>query len=192
MDCYFHSNVPSIAPCVECGKPICATCRDERGRLPQLPACGEGRGRDGNPSADRRPGAAAPGGGPTGAPRRQTSPPPPTRSSRAPSSPSDIRCGRWPSSRFSTASNRASFAAKPFKRWASTPASSGFWALLSLISQIPFLGFSAWVLVPLLAPLFLVASVYYGVKTWNGDDVRIPIVTSWLDERLPHGDTNSR
>ncbi|HEV3090795.1 MAG TPA: DUF4870 domain-containing protein [Candidatus Cybelea sp.] len=68
----------------------------------------------------------------------------------------------------------------------------GFWALLSLISQVPFVGFSAWVLVPLLAPLFLVASVYYGIKTWNGDDVRIPIVTSWLDERLPHGDTNSR
>ena len=34
MDCYFHSNVPSVAPCVECGKPICATCRDERGGCP--------------------------------------------------------------------------------------------------------------------------------------------------------------
>jgi uncharacterized membrane protein len=68
----------------------------------------------------------------------------------------------------------------------------GFWGLLSLIAQVPFLGFSAWVLVPLLAPLFLVASVYYGIKTWNGDDVRIPIVTSWLDERMPQGDANSR
>jgi hypothetical protein len=48
------------------------------------------------------------------------------------------------------------------------------------------------VLVPLLAPLFLVASVYYGIKTWNGDEVRIPVVTSWLDERMPHGDTNAR
>ena len=48
------------------------------------------------------------------------------------------------------------------------------------------------VLVPLLAPLFLVASVYYGIKTWNGDDVRIPVVTSWLDERMPQGDTNAR
>ena len=61
----------------------------------------------------------------------------------------------------------------------------GFWGLLSLLAQVPFLGFSAWVLVPLLAPLFLVASVYYGIKTWNGDDVRIPIVTSWIDERMP-------
>ena len=34
MDCYFHSNVPSVAPCTDCGKPICATCRDERGGCP--------------------------------------------------------------------------------------------------------------------------------------------------------------
>ena len=34
MDCYFHSNVPSVAPCAGCGKPICATCRDERGGCP--------------------------------------------------------------------------------------------------------------------------------------------------------------
>lgn len=68
----------------------------------------------------------------------------------------------------------------------------GFWGLLSLIAQVPFLGFSAWVLVPLLAPLFLVASVYYGIKTWNGDDVRIPVVSSWLDERYPQEDANAR
>ena len=47
-------------------------------------------------------------------------------------------------------------------------------------------------LVPFLAPLFLVASVYYGIKTWNGDDVRIPIISSWLDDRFPQGETNSR
>jgi uncharacterized membrane protein len=68
----------------------------------------------------------------------------------------------------------------------------GFWALLSLVAEVPFLGISAGVLVPFLLPLFLVASVYYGIKTWNGDDVRIPVVTSWLDERMPHGDTNAR
>ncbi len=67
----------------------------------------------------------------------------------------------------------------------------GFWGLLSLIAQIPLLGFSAWVLVPLLAPLFLVASVYYGSR-WNGEDVRIPVVTSWIDERMPQGDAKSR
>ncbi|MBV9234083.1 MAG: hypothetical protein JO030_08580 [Candidatus Eremiobacteraeota bacterium] len=59
------------------------------------------------------------------------------------------------------------------------------WGLLSLIAQVPLLNISAWVILPLLAPLFLVASVYYGIKTWNGDDVRIPVVSSWVDERLP-------
>ncbi|HEU5479916.1 MAG TPA: hypothetical protein VFU90_08800, partial [Candidatus Tumulicola sp.] len=34
MDCYFHSNVPSVAPCVDCAKPICTTCRDENGTCP--------------------------------------------------------------------------------------------------------------------------------------------------------------
>jgi uncharacterized membrane protein len=68
----------------------------------------------------------------------------------------------------------------------------GFWALLSLVAQLPFIGISAMVLVPFLVPLFLIASVYYGIKTWNGDEVRIPVVTSWLDERMPHGDTNAR
>lgn len=67
----------------------------------------------------------------------------------------------------------------------------GFWGLLSLIAQVPFLGFSAWVLVPLLAPLFLVASVYYGIKAWNGDDVRVPVVSSWIDERYPQEDANA-
>jgi uncharacterized membrane protein len=68
----------------------------------------------------------------------------------------------------------------------------GFGALLWLIAQVPFMGFSAWVLLPLLPILFLVASVYYGIKTWNGDDVRVPVVGSWIDERLPQGDVNSR
>ncbi len=34
MDCYFHSNVPSVAACTDCGKPICATCRDTAGTCP--------------------------------------------------------------------------------------------------------------------------------------------------------------
>ena len=34
MDCYFHSNVPSVSACADCGKPICATCRDTAGTCP--------------------------------------------------------------------------------------------------------------------------------------------------------------
>lgn len=68
----------------------------------------------------------------------------------------------------------------------------GFGALLTVVSQVPFLGISATVLLGLLVPVFLVASVYYGIKAWHGEDVRIPVVTSWIDERMPQGDTNAR
>ena len=68
----------------------------------------------------------------------------------------------------------------------------GFWALLWLIAQVPFMGFSAWVLMPLLPILFLVASVYYGIKTWNGDDVRVPVISSWIEDRFPQEEANSR
>ncbi|MBV8374644.1 MAG: DUF4870 domain-containing protein [Candidatus Eremiobacteraeota bacterium] len=75
----------------------------------------------------------------------------------------------------------------------------GFGGLLSVIANlpIPLLPLSAAVLLPFLIPVFLVASVYYGIKTWNGDDVRVPIVGDWIEERLPlerngHPETNAR
>jgi uncharacterized membrane protein len=61
---------------------------------------------------------------------------------------------------------------------------AGMYGLLALLSQIPFLGFSAGILMPLLIPLFLVASVYYGIKTWNGDEIRVPIIGDWIEDRL--------
>jgi uncharacterized membrane protein len=72
---------------------------------------------------------------------------------------------------------------------------AGFWGfgtLLWLIAQVPFMGFSAWVLLPLLPILFLIASVYYGIKTWNGDEVRVPVVSSWIEERYPQEDASAR
>ena len=62
---------------------------------------------------------------------------------------------------------------------------AGFAGLLALLQTVPFLGMSAAVLLPLLFPLFLVLSVYYGIKIWNGDEVRVPIVSDFIDERLP-------
>ncbi len=56
--------------------------------------------------------------------------------------------------------------------------------MLELLANVPFLGFSASILIPLLIPLFLVASVYYGIKAWNGDEIRVPIIGDWIDERL--------
>ena len=60
MDCYFHSNVPSVAPCADCNKPICATCRDENGSCPELSSRREGRSSDGIATADRRTGSSSP------------------------------------------------------------------------------------------------------------------------------------
>jgi uncharacterized membrane protein len=62
---------------------------------------------------------------------------------------------------------------------------AGLAGLLTLLSNIPILGISAGILLPFLLPIFLVASVYFGVKTWNGDDVRVPIIADWIDRGLP-------
>jgi hypothetical protein len=62
---------------------------------------------------------------------------------------------------------------------------AGFWGLLSLASNVPFLGWSAAFILPFLIPIFLVASVFFGIKVWHGDEVRVPVVSDWIDERLP-------
>lgn len=191
MDCYFHSNVPSVAPCAECGKPICATCRDERGGCPSCRFAAKVEAK--TATRQRIAGAVPPR--PAAAPQVR-----PTANVATVADPVESRAlvslgyPLWPLALISLLDRKQSrqLRRQAFQALGFNAGFFGFWALLSLISQVPFVGFSAWVLVPLLAPLFLVASVYYGIKTWNGDDVRIPIVTSWLDERLPHGDTNSR
>ena len=35
--------------------------------------------------------------------------------------------------------------------------------------------------------LTIVASVVYAFKVWQGDDVNVPIVSDWVDARLPGG-----
>jgi uncharacterized membrane protein len=190
MDCYFHSNVPSIARCIECGKAICATCRDERGGCPSCRLAAKVEAA----TATRQ---QIPG---------QVPPRPAPASVRGPATivaPSDSAESRalvalgyplWPLALIALLDRKQSrnLRRQAFQALGFNVAFFGFWALLSLVAEVPFLGISAGVLVPFLLPLFLVASVYYGIKTWNGDDIRIPVVTSWLDERMPHGDTNAR
>jgi len=59
----------------------------------------------------------------------------------------------------------------------------GLWFGLGAIVHIPLLGISALPLLAILFPVWFVASVVYGIKVWNGDDVRVPLVSEWLDER---------
>jgi uncharacterized membrane protein len=57
------------------------------------------------------------------------------------------------------------------------------WTVLGLLAHFWIIGWSAAVMLPFLIPVWLVATVVYGYKTWQGEDVRVPIVSDWLDER---------
>jgi len=191
MDCYFHSNVPSVAPCVECGKSICATCRDERGGCP---SCRLAAKVDAATATRQQiPGQVPPRPAPAATVRGRVTVatlPDPVESRAL------VALGYplWPLALLSLLDRKQS---RTLRRQAlqALGFNAGFWgfgALLWLIAQVPFMGFSAWVLLPLLPILFLVSSVYYGIKTWNGDDVRVPVVGSWIDDRLSQGDANAR
>jgi uncharacterized membrane protein len=188
MDCYFHSNVPSVAPCAQCGKAICATCRDERGGCP---SCRLAAKVDAATATRPQIGGQVPPR-PAAAVRHVvvSAPPDPVESKALVS----LGYPLWPLALLSLLDRKQSrqLRRQAFKALGFNAGFFAFWGLLTLIAQVPLLGFSAWVLVPLLAPLFLVASVYYGIKTWNGEDVRIPVVSSWLDERMPQSDANAR
>jgi uncharacterized membrane protein len=190
MDCYFHSNVPSMARCADCGKPICATCRDERGTCPgcRLAAKVEAA----TATRQQIPGQVPPRPAPASVRGKVTI--------AVPTDPVESRAlvalgyPLWPLALLSLLDRKQS---RSLRRQAlqALGFNAGFWGfgtLLWLIAQVPFMGFSAWVLLPLLPILFLIASVYYGIKTWNGDEVRVPVVSSWIEERYPQEDANAR
>lgn len=183
MDCYFHSNVPSAAPCSGCGKPICATCRDEQGSCPSCRLAAKVEAVTGT----RRP---IPGQVP---PRPQ---PAATVNAKAEvalaQDPVESRAlvalgyPLFPLALLSLFERKQS---RYLRRQALQAIGfnlgiAAFYGLLQLLARVPFLGFSADVLIPLLVPFFLIASVYYGVKAWNGDDTRVPVVSDWIDERF--------
>jgi uncharacterized membrane protein len=62
---------------------------------------------------------------------------------------------------------------------------AALYGILALLTSIPLLGISAGLMLAFILPVFVVLSVYYGIKAWHGDDVRVPIITDWLDDRMP-------
>ena len=187
MDCYFHSNVPSVAPCADCGKAICATCRDDNGACPSCRLAAKVQAA----TATRQ----QIGG------RVPHSPPPPPNPRPAVVTKAEVAVASdplesralvalgyplWPLALLSLFDRKQSryLRLQAFQALGFNIGMFGFWGLLTLLAGIPFLGFSASVLIPFLIPLFLVASVYFGIKTWNGDDVRVPIINSWIEDRL--------
>ncbi|MBV8490333.1 MAG: DUF4870 domain-containing protein [Candidatus Eremiobacteraeota bacterium] len=193
MDCYFHSNVPSVGPCRDCGKPICATCRDEAG---SCPSCRLAAKVDAA-VASRQPlgGQVPPRPHPQPAPqavvhgKAEVAVLPDPVESRA-----LVALGYplWPLAlvsllerKQSPSLRRAAFQALGFN-----VGMAAFAGLLYLLQSVPIMGVAASILVALMLPLFLGASVYYGIKTWNGDEVRVPVITDWID-RLPLGDPST-
>jgi hypothetical protein len=207
MDCYFHSNVPSTAPCTDCRKPICATCRDDHGSCPSCRLAAK---------VDAATAQRQPIGGqvPPRSSTYQDPPPNPGAYHQAYQQPGPaavhvkaevatlddpiesralVALGYplWPLAALSLFDRkhsrflrRQAFAALGFN--------AGFaalWGILSLAAtvfgSVPFISGAPEIMLPLLIPLFLVASVYFGVKTWQGHEVRVPIVSDWIDERMP-------
>ncbi len=190
MDCYFHNAVPSVAVCHDCLNPICATCRDEQGLCPgcrlerRIKAASAPRERIGGrvgPSAPPPPRPAPP---PSYAPQHR-----PGTALATVSSETRALLGLgyvlWPLAALALLDPKRS----PAVRREATQALAlnfglfGLWSALGILAHVPLLGLSAFPLLAALFPIWLVATIVYGVKVWNGDEVRVPLVSDWLDER---------
>ena len=194
MDCFFHTNVPSVTRCGDCARPICATCRDETGLCPSCRLAARidaaAGARQELPGGVRR----GPGPGPTPNPNAGTSAKTYNEGTTAVATVSNetralVALGYpfWPLAALALLDPKRT----PYVRRQATQAivfsfgTYGLWLALGALSHIPLLGWSAWPLIPLLIPVYIVASVIYGFKVWHGEDVRVPIVSDWLDQRWP-------
>jgi len=61
---------------------------------------------------------------------------------------------------------------------------AALYGILTLLTTIPILGISAGLMLAFILPVFIVMSVYYGIKAWHGDDVRVPIISDWLEDKM--------
>jgi hypothetical protein len=205
MDCYFHSHVPSIAACTDCRKSICATCRDEMGTCPSCRLAAK---------VDAASAARSQIGGTVYQTPPPPQPPPfhqayqQQAASAAVHAKAEVAIAQdpiesralvalgyplWPLALISFLDRKQS---KYLKRQAIQALGfnagiAALWGIFSLIGtffdSVPFISAAPDILRPLLIPIFLVASVYFGVKAWQGQDVHVPVISDWLDERLPAG-----
>ncbi|MFN2460815.1 MAG: DUF4870 domain-containing protein [Candidatus Velthaea sp.] len=191
MDCYYHHAVPSVALCTGCKQPICATCRSEQG---DCPGCRLAARLDAAAHSRELPGRVPP------RPERETHAPPPRSEAYAAQRPRTTAVAIRPESRALAAlgypfwplavlalldSSRSPF----LKRQALQALGFNFGMyglalMLSAVASIPFIGISAWPLLPFVIPVTIVASIVYGFKAWHGEDVRVPIVSDFLDDKI--------
>lgn len=194
MDCFFHSNVPSVAACTDCRKPICATCRDESGHCPSCRLAAK---------IDAAATVRQPIGGHVGGNRYSAPPQPPPPAPAATIRSASVAAADSAESRALVALGYPLFPlallalfdrkqSKYLRRQAYQALGfnlgvAGLWGVLGFMVQVPLptIAVSSGIMMALLIPAFLVASVFYGIRTWQAEEVHIPILTDWLDEKLP-------
>jgi uncharacterized membrane protein len=194
MDCFFHPNVPSVAPCADCGKAICATCRDQRGACP---SCRLAAKIDAASSARQPIGGEVP---PRPSAQTYYQTPPQanatikttTVSTADPVESRALVALGYPlfplallslfDRKQSTYLRRQAYQAVGFNLGV-----AGMWFLLQVMAQIPIptIAGSAIILQALLIPVYLVASVFYGIRVWQGEETRVPILSDWIEDRIP-------
>jgi uncharacterized membrane protein len=196
VDCYFHSNVPSVSACVDCGKPICATCRDTAGACP---SCRLAAKIDAA-SAGRK---AVAGEVPPRSEQwwrqqaqqqaQQAQPAPQARATvTEPMDPPESRAlvalgyPLWPLALIGLFDRKQSRRLRKhaYQALGFNIGMAALYGILTLLASIPLLGISATLMLAFILPVFVVLSVYYGIKAWHGDDVRVPIISDWLDDRM--------
>ena len=204
MDCFYHHAVPSVAPCRGCRKPVCATCRNENG---DCPGCVLAARIDAAKNTNAINGGVGPSYGTYKEPEPQPPPqwnrweyepaPPPRVQRRTtvcdvrPETRALVALGYpfWPLALIALLDARAARFVKR-QAWQALGFNLGMYglgALLSAAASLPFIGWGAWPLLPFIVPVTIVASVVYAFKVWGGDDVSVPIVSDWVDARLPAG-----
>lgn len=177
MDCYFHSAVPAVAECATCGHAICEHCRDAAGTCPSCRLAQRIDGPAGMLRGERAARASGPAVRPGGT---VVAPPAESRALAA------LGYPLWPIALLGLLDAKRS----PYMRrhaWQALGFNFGvyaFWLLLNGIASIPFFGWPAYPMLGLMFPVAFVASIVFGLRAWHGDEVRVPIVSDWVDRRL--------
>jgi uncharacterized membrane protein len=198
VDCYFHKAVPSVAVCRDCQKTICATCRDAQGLCPGCRL--DQRIKSAQSARAGLSGQVGPSVPPPPQPNRAPQPQPQARTTAlavvSPETRALLAFGYplWPLAAVALLDPKRT---PEVRRQAlqSLAFNFGSYALitaLGFIAHIPVLGWSAYPLFVIGFPVWLVLSVIYGVKVWHGDEVRIPIVSDWLDVREARAQETAR
>jgi uncharacterized membrane protein len=167
--------------CNGCGRALCAHCRDEAGTCP---GCRLGARIDAATTREALHGRVGPSRpGPTPRVRATVAEAAVPVESRALAA---LGYPLWPLALVGLLDARRS----PYLRrhaWQALGFNFGiyaFWLLLNAIANVPFFGWPAYPMLGVMVPLAFVANVFFGIRAWHGDEVRVPIVSDWVDRRL--------